>query len=88
MLQAVNINFLKLYIVKDIFYKENFIGLVKNIVQSFWYVMCCKFLATKENKNDQKYSISSTTSNYQTPGTINLLNISVPENVDIMFKPQ
>ncbi|KAK9308350.1 hypothetical protein QLX08_001764 [Tetragonisca angustula] len=63
-------------------------GLVKNIVQSFWYVMCCKFLATKENKNDQKYSISSTTSNYQTPGTINLLNISVPENVDIMFKPQ
>lgn len=60
-------------------------GLVKNIVQSFWYVVCCKFLANKENKNDQICSINS---NYQMIATINLLNVPAPENVDIMFKPQ
>lgn len=60
---------------------------MKNIVQSFWYVACCKFLANK-NKNDQMYSISSNNQNYQMIGTINLLNVPAPENVDIMFKPQ
>lgn len=58
---------------------------MKNIVQSFWYVVCCKFLANKENKNDQICSINS---NYQMIATINLLNVPAPENVDIMFKPQ
>lgn len=89
LLQAVNINLLELFCaVEDIFYRENFVGMVKSIVQSFWYILCCKFFATKENKNDQKYPIPPTTSNYQSFDTANLLNIAVPENVDIVFKPQ
>ncbi|CAK9831168.1 Endoplasmic reticulum-Golgi intermediate compartment protein 2 [Anthophora retusa] len=32
-------------------------GLVKNIVQSFWFVVCCKFLTPKESKDDQKHVI-------------------------------
>ncbi|CAL7946585.1 unnamed protein product [Xylocopa violacea] len=63
-------------------------GLVKSIVQSFWYIIYCKFLTTKENKSDQKYSIPPINSNYQMSGIINLLDVSAPQNVDIMFKPQ
>lgn len=77
-----------LHLEDNFHFTVKFLGLVKNIVQSFWYVICCKFLANKENKNDQIYPISSINSNYQMIGTINLLNVPAPENVNIMFKPQ
>ncbi|XP_031847599.1 endoplasmic reticulum-Golgi intermediate compartment protein 2 [Nomia melanderi] len=63
-------------------------GLIKNVVQSFWYVMYCKFLSSKDDKNDRNYSNSMLGQNHQVPGTINLLHVSAPECVDIMLKPQ
>ncbi|XP_017875728.1 endoplasmic reticulum-Golgi intermediate compartment protein 2 [Ceratina calcarata] len=62
-------------------------GLVKNIVQHFWYIACCKFLKPGEPKNDSIPLIPHSNTNYPVE-TINLLNISAPENIDIMFKPQ
>ncbi|XP_076635738.1 endoplasmic reticulum-Golgi intermediate compartment protein 2 [Colletes latitarsis] len=59
-------------------------GLVKNIVQSFWYIVCCKFLTPKDVKNDQKYPIPVARQKLRVPGTINLLDVPTPEGVDII----
>lgn len=63
-------------------------GLLKNIVQSFWYIVCCKFLRSDSNKNDQKMPAYSITSNTDGPQRINLFQVSAPDNIDIMLKPQ
>lgn len=61
-------------------------GLMKNIVQSFWYILCCKFLKPKETKKSQR--TSTVPSKSHIPGTINLLNISEPDGLEILLKPQ
>ncbi|KAK2583835.1 hypothetical protein KPH14_009729 [Odynerus spinipes] len=63
-------------------------GLIKNIVQSFWYIMYCKFIQDKFNENNQRTPMFSATTNLEGPRTINLLQVSAPDNIDIMLKPQ
>ncbi|XP_076244528.1 endoplasmic reticulum-Golgi intermediate compartment protein 2 isoform X2 [Calliopsis andreniformis] len=57
-------------------------GLIKNVVQSFWYIVCCKFLTSNEKKNEQKFVNSEIKSDYQIPGTINLMGVSTLETTE------
>lgn len=60
---------------------------MKNVVQSFWYVVCCKFL--KSGKTDYHNSqVPLHSMNYRATDTINLLDISASQSIDIMLKPQ
>ncbi|XP_014602468.1 PREDICTED: endoplasmic reticulum-Golgi intermediate compartment protein 2 isoform X1 [Polistes canadensis] len=63
-------------------------GLIKNIIQSFWYIMSCKFFHNEPDINNQRASVYSVARNYESPQTINLLQVSAPDNIDIMLKPQ
>ncbi|KAI4501515.1 hypothetical protein M0802_003392 [Mischocyttarus mexicanus] len=63
-------------------------GLIKNILQSFWYIMFCKFFKHEPDINNQRTSVYSVARNNEGPQTINLLQVSPPDNIDIMLKPQ
>ncbi|KAG5306157.1 ERGI2 protein, partial [Acromyrmex insinuator] len=63
-----------------------FTGLVKNVVQSFWYIVSCKFFSL-EKKSDNHGSVLSHSTNYRSPNTINLLDVTAPQSIDIM-QPQ
>ncbi|XP_043676686.1 endoplasmic reticulum-Golgi intermediate compartment protein 2 isoform X3 [Vespula pensylvanica] len=63
-------------------------GLIKSIIQNFWYVICCKFFHHEPDVNNQRKSVCLIARNYESPRTINLLQVSAPDNIDIMLKPQ
>lgn len=71
-----------------LFIIQIFAGLIKNTVQSFWYIVCCKFLNSEKKTDHHRPSIPSHSTNYRAPGTINLLDITAPQSIDIMLKPQ
>lgn len=70
---------------RNFYFIEIFAGLVKNIVQSFWYIVYCKFL-NSDKKADHHRPLHST--DYRAPDTINLFDVAAPQNIDIMLKPQ
>lgn len=72
----------------NFYHFQIFTGLVKNIVQSFWYIVYCKFLNSEKKADHLRPSISSHSTNYRAPGTINLLDVAAPQSIDIMLKPQ
>jgi len=60
--------------------------LIKNVVQSFWYIISCKFL-NFEKKSDNRRSVPLHSTNYRSPDTINLLDVTAPQSIDII-QPQ
>lgn len=66
---------------------SKFTGLIKNIVQSFWYIVSCKFLNLEKKIDNHRLSIPSHSTNYRSSNTINLLDVTAPQSIDIM-QPQ
>lgn len=50
--------------------------------------MRCKFFRHEPDVNNQRKSVCLIARNYESPRTINLLQVSAPDNIDIMLKPQ
>ncbi|XP_012278146.1 endoplasmic reticulum-Golgi intermediate compartment protein 2 [Orussus abietinus] len=62
-------------------------GLLNNLVQFLWQVINYHFLKNKDSKNDENFVTTASSEQKVTP-PLNLLDITIPSNIDIMVKPQ
>ncbi|XP_043283408.1 endoplasmic reticulum-Golgi intermediate compartment protein 2 [Venturia canescens] len=64
-------------------------GLINSVVQTIWYIACCKFLKSPESKNDRRVLITQDLlTEKPNVGPINLINVPTPPCIDLTLHAQ
>jgi len=63
-------------------------GLINSAVQTFWYIVCCKFIKSPETKEDRRVFIPEESAPKTGMGPINLMNVATPSCIDVTLHTQ